>query len=88
MVKPTRIGRMGDFGSIPTLFGPDGNKYYVSETVREVWRMCDGRRSISALKRDLTLEIGNGRGIPEDIDVSLDGILKSLEEKRLIEYCG
>ncbi|MFH1722176.1 MAG: PqqD family protein [Candidatus Altiarchaeota archaeon] len=88
MNKPTRVGHMGGFGSIPTLLGSDGNKYYVSETVRDIWRLCDGRRSIEAIKRDLSKENQKGRPMPEDISSSLENVLDSLEEKHLIEFCN
>lgn len=87
VTKPVRIGRMGDFGSIPVLLGRDGQKYYVSETIRDIWRMCDGRRSITAIKRDLSRQAQLGSKMPEDIDQSLDAILQSLADKSLIEYC-
>ncbi|MFC2154071.1 hypothetical protein ACFLRC_01130 [Candidatus Altiarchaeota archaeon] len=50
--------------------------------------MCDGRRSIPSLKKDLVEVSKNGNGVPEDIEYSLDGILESLEDKKLIDYCG
>jgi len=86
--KPCRVGRVGGFGSMPTLLNQRGNKYFVSEAVREVWRMCDGRRTVSSIKRDLAAASGNGGGIPDGFECSVDDVLVSLEKKDLISYCG
>ena len=83
--KPLKSEKVKIIDHLGTLYATiDGNAMWkIDYAAYNVWKVCDGRRTIDELVNDLAKEIGHK---PEDVKPVVEKILTQLSDLNFLEW--
>jgi hypothetical protein len=83
--KPLKSDKVKIIDHLGTLYATlDGNSLWkIDYAAYNVWKVCDGKRSVDELVNDLSKEIGHK---PEDVRPIVEKILNQLEELNFLRW--
>lgn len=83
--KPLKSNKVKIIDHLGTLYGSiEGNSLWkLDYSTYNVWKVCDGKRTVDELVNDLAKEIGHK---PEDVKPVVEKILNQLSELNFLEW--
>lgn len=83
--KPLKSNKVKIIDHLGTLYATlDSNSLWkIDYATYNVWKVCDGKRTVEELVNDLSKEIGHK---PEDVRSVVDKILNQLTELNFLEW--
>ena len=83
--KPLKSDKVKIIDHLGTLYATIDNSsmWKIDYSAYNVWKVCDGKRTIDELTNDLAKEIGHK---PEDVKPVIEKILSQLTELNFLEW--